>query len=76
MTMQSFHQYIMRYRGLKQKTDERRLADWMFHEHDFPKHSHSYDEISRYLEWNIPFTNAVNVFDQLWEDYLETQHER
>ncbi|MBM7569887.1 uncharacterized protein YozE (UPF0346 family) [Aquibacillus albus] len=60
----------MRYRGLKQPTDESRLADWMFEDHDFPKHSASYDEISRYLEWNVPFVEAVQVFDKLWDDYL------
>lgn len=69
--MRSFHQYMMRYRGLKKASDVRTLADWMFREHDFPKYSCSYDEISRYLEWNIPFTNALIVFDQLWEEYVE-----
>ncbi|WP_226034747.1 YozE family protein [Aquibacillus saliphilus] len=68
--MRSFYHYMMRYRGAKQPTGESRLADWMFSDHDFPKHSFSYDEVSRYLEWNIPFTEAVQVFDRLWEDYL------
>ncbi|WP_186577747.1 YozE family protein [Aquibacillus kalidii] len=68
--MRSFYHYVMRYRGMKKPTEESRLADWIFRDHDFPKHSTSYDEISRYLEWNIPFTEAVQVFDRLWEDYL------
>ena len=68
--MKSFYHFMMRYRGAKQTTDESRLADWMFNDHDFPKQSTSYDEISRYLEWNIPFTEAIQVFDRLWDEYL------
>lgn len=67
--MHSFYQYMMRYRGMKHITNESKLAEWMFRDHDFPKHSTSYDEISSYLEWNIPFTEALQVFDQLWEQY-------
>ncbi|WP_079709650.1 YozE family protein [Paraliobacillus ryukyuensis] len=69
--MRSFYQYMMRFRGAKQVTNETRLADWIFHDHSFPKQSRSYDEISRYLEWNIPFTEALQVFDRLWEQYQE-----
>lgn len=67
--MRSFYHYMMRYRDVKQQTNERKLADWMFEDHDFPKQSKSYDEISRYLEWNIPFTEASRVFDTLWDEY-------
>ncbi|WP_164668812.1 YozE family protein [Virgibacillus doumboii] len=67
--MRSFYHYMMTYRGKKQADDISRLADWMFHDHDFPKHSADYDEISDYLEWNSPFVNALNVFDQLWDAY-------
>ncbi|MDL4839718.1 YozE family protein [Aquibacillus rhizosphaerae] len=67
--MRSFYHYMMRYRGVKKPTYESRLADWMFRDHDFPKQSTSYHEISSYLEWNIPFTEAVQVFDRLWDDY-------
>ncbi|CQR46641.1 hypothetical protein BN1058_00910 [Paraliobacillus sp. PM-2] len=67
--MHSFYQYMMRHRGAKHVTNESKLAEWMFRDHNFPKHSTSYDEISSYLEWNIPFTEALQVFDQLWEQY-------
>ncbi|WP_174613551.1 YozE family protein [Virgibacillus ihumii] len=67
--MRSFYHYMMTYRGNKQTDDKSRLADWMFYDHDFPKHSTDYDEISNYLEWNSPFTNALRVFDELWDDY-------
>ncbi|WP_082235985.1 YozE family protein [Halobacillus massiliensis] len=67
--MRSFYHYMMRYRGNKQPDEEKQLADWMFEDHDFPKQATTYDEVSRYLEWNIPFPNALAVFDRLFEDY-------
>lgn len=67
--MRSFYHYVMTYRGKKQADDKSRLADWMFRDHDFPKQSINYDEISDYLEWNSPFTNALRVFDELWDAY-------
>lgn len=71
--MRSFYHYMMRYRGAKQNTNERKLADWMFEDHDFPRQATSYDEVSSYLEWNIPFTEATQVFDRLWEEYLNNE---
>lgn len=62
---------MMRYRGAKKTMEERKLADWIYEDHEFPKHSQSYDEISQYLEWNIPFNNAINLFDELWQEYLD-----
>ncbi|MRG88316.1 YozE family protein [Salinibacillus xinjiangensis] len=67
--MRSFYHFMMKYRGMGKGSEERRLADWMFEDHDFPKQSTSYDEISRYLEWNSPFSSALHLFDQLWEVY-------
>jgi uncharacterized protein YozE (UPF0346 family) len=60
---------MMKYRGMNKNAEERKLADWIFNDHDFPKTSTSYDEVSRYLEWNIPFTNASQIFDRLWDVY-------
>lgn len=72
--MKPFYQYMMRYRGAKRSSEKsaRDLAEWMFQDHDFPMYSCSYDEISRYLEWNIPFPGALSLFDQLWDEYLES----
>lgn len=68
--MRSFYHFMMSYRGKNKPDDESKLADWIFADHNFPKHSMSYDEISDYLEWNSPFTNAISVFDSLWDQYL------
>ncbi|MGY0691721.1 YozE family protein [Virgibacillus sp. FSP13] len=67
--MRSFYHYMMTFRGKKQPDDISRLADWIFYDHDFPKHSTDYTEISNYLEWNSPFTNALQAFDDVWELY-------
>jgi uncharacterized protein YozE (UPF0346 family) len=71
--MRTFYQFMMTYRGKKQPDDESRLADWMFEEHDFPKYTHSYNEISSYLESFSPFPNALHVFDELWQVYLDKE---
>ncbi|WP_047985261.1 YozE family protein [Ornithinibacillus californiensis] len=68
--MRSFYHFMMSYRGKKKPDEESKLADWMFEDHNFPKHSDSYDVISEYLEWNSPFTGSLSVFDSLWETYL------
>ncbi|HLR75032.1 MAG TPA: YozE family protein [Virgibacillus sp.] len=67
--MRTFYQYVLTYRGKLKDDDESRLAEWIFLDHDFPKQSKSYDEISQYLEWTSPFLGALTVFDELWEKY-------
>ncbi len=67
--MLTFYQFLLTFRGRKQPNDQSRLADWCFHDHDFPKQSTDYDELSSYLEYNSPFPNALQTFDELWEIY-------
>ncbi|MFD1336283.1 YozE family protein [Oceanobacillus iheyensis] len=66
---QTFYQFLMTYRGKLEKDDNSELAEWAFRNHNFPKHSNSYDEISNYLEWNSPFPSATVTFDSLWNEY-------
>ena len=66
----TFYQFIITYRGRKIPNDHSRLAEWIFSDHDYPKYSTDYDELSNYLEWNSPFANALLVFDELWDTYL------
>lgn len=46
------------------------LADLVFQESEFPKHTSDFDEISRYLEEKAGFSFNLSEFDQIWEDYL------
>ncbi|MGM8216395.1 YozE family protein [Bacillaceae bacterium W0354] len=72
--MKTFYQYSMMYRGVQKKDDEKRkLADWMFKDHNFPKYSDDYDELSRYLEYHSPFPEATKTFDELWDEYVITK---
>ncbi|GGA61748.1 YozE family protein [Ornithinibacillus halotolerans] len=73
--MRSFYHFMMTYRGKKKADDESKLADWMFSDHNFPKHSDNYQEISDYLEWNSPFPNALSVYDALWDVYVIKEKE-
>ncbi|MCM3738913.1 YozE family protein [Oceanobacillus luteolus] len=67
--MKTFYQHLMTFRGKRVPDDKSRLADWAFFDHDFPKHSNDYDELSNYLEWNSPFANALRTFDEIWDLY-------
>ncbi|WP_163537609.1 YozE family protein [Gracilibacillus sp. YIM 98692] len=69
--MQTFYHFMMRFRGNKEHDDSRQLAEWMFKDHSFPKHATNYDEISDYLEWNVPFPQAISTFDEMWDQYIE-----
>lgn len=72
--MKSFYHFAMRYRGVKDKHDpKKRLADWMFHEHDFPKQSNDHHELTDYLEFNSPFPEALITFDEVWEEYISNE---
>lgn len=69
--MKTFYQYILTFRGKKKPDEKSKLADVIFYDHDFPKFSNDYNEISNYLEWNSPFPNALTIFDEIWEKYNE-----
>ncbi|WP_087971484.1 YozE family protein [Oceanobacillus rekensis] len=70
--MRSFYHFLMTYRGKLNPDEKSLLADWAFNDHNFPKQSTKYDVISDYLEWNSPFPNALNVFDEIWNTYQTT----
>lgn len=69
--MLTFYQFMMTFRGKRRPDNESKLADHIFFDHDFPKYSIDYNEISDYLEWTSPFSEALNLFDELWEVYLK-----
>ncbi|MEG0255693.1 MAG: YozE family protein [Vagococcus sp.] len=67
----SFYHYVQTFRGKTHQTDESKLAEDIFHDLQFPKQSHSYDEISHYLETNAYYIPNMDIFDSLWEHYIE-----
>lgn len=70
--MRPFYQFLMTFRHKRGSDEKTALAKWAFHDHDFPKYSTDYHELSNYLEWNSPFLEALSTFDQIWEEYTTT----
>ena len=67
--LKTFYQHLMTFRGMKVPDEKCKLAEWVFRDHDYPKHSDDYNEISDYLEWNSPFPDALRTFDEVWDSY-------
>ncbi len=67
----SFFHYVETYRGKIHQTEESLLAEHIFSDLQFPKQSTDYDEISHYLETNAYYIPSMDIFDTLWEHYIE-----
>ena len=35
------------------------------------KHTDDYDEVSSYLELNVDYLPSMDIFDRIWEQYVE-----
>lgn len=70
----SFYQYLMTLRGAKSNTAVTKFAEAAFHDQRFPKHSQDYQVVSDYLELSTDYLPNMDIFDQLWESYLENSH--
>ncbi|MDR0199673.1 MAG: YozE family protein [Streptococcaceae bacterium] len=68
----SFYAYLMRFRAPKETDDVTRLANLAFGDTLFPKHTSDYNEISSYLETQALFYFNLTLFDDIWQDYLES----
>jgi len=62
----------MTYRQPKIIDEVTRFANEAFKDHEFPKQSTDYDEVSRYLEMNGSYLSNMAVFDEAWEIYQES----
>ena len=67
----SFYHYVETFRGKLDQTQESQLAENIFSDIQFPKQSMDYDEISHYLESNAYYIPNMDIFDCLWEHYIE-----
>ncbi|AQP54725.1 hypothetical protein CBF34_04155 [Vagococcus penaei] len=68
----SFYHYVQTFRDAKLQTPETLLAEEIFRDLQFPKQSEDYDELSHYLETNAYYIPSMDLFDALWEKYIET----
>lgn len=66
----SFYTWLMTQRNPKSNEPAAILADHVFEETTFPKHSSNFETVSRYLEDETSFSFNLSEFDKIWEDYL------
>ena len=66
----TFYHFLMKYRHPSPKDKISRFANHAYLDHDFPKTSSDYHEISLYLELNGAYMESMAVFDEAWELYL------
>ncbi|MEW4353430.1 YozE family protein [Streptococcus pneumoniae] len=65
----SFYSWLMTERNPKSQEPKAILADLVFAESAFPKHTDDFDLISRYLEEHASFSFNLSEFDRIWEEY-------
>ena len=70
----SFYHYVLTLRGPNLKNPEMNFANHAAADIRFPKQSEDYHEVSSYLEMETDYVPTMDVFDQLWEKYLENNH--
>ncbi|TWT10414.1 YozE family protein [Streptococcus sp. sy004] len=66
----SFYTWLMTQRNPKSQEAVAILADFVFDDSTFPKHTNEFEVISRYLEDEASFAFNLSEFDRIWEDYL------
>ncbi|MBM7711413.1 YozE family protein [Enterococcus xiangfangensis] len=67
----SFYQYILTQRGHNFYDPVEAFAGAVAKDIMFPKYSEDYHEITDYLELSVDYLNSMDLFDQVWESYLE-----
>lgn len=70
MMRKSFYTWLMTQRNPKSNEPVAILADLAFEDTAFPKHTDSFDTVSRYLEDAASFSFNLGHFDSIWEEYL------
>ncbi|MFC0233076.1 YozE family protein [Vagococcus entomophilus] len=67
----SFYEYLMTLKGPNISEPETKFANDVGEDLSFPKHSKNYQEISHYLEFNAYYIDNMDLFDEVWEQYVE-----
>lgn len=67
----SFYHYVLTLRGHDFTDATQVFADHVAKDHQFPKHSEEYEELSSYLEMDTDYMDSMSLFDEIWETYLE-----
>ena len=67
----SFYHYLMTLRGPNAADEIQVFANNAAKDIQFPKQSDSYEDISDYLEMNVDYLSNMDIFDSVWQKYLE-----
>lgn len=70
MSNLSFYQYIKTQVALF-VSEKQQVINAISEDIVFPKHSQDYNEITNYLEDNAYYIDNMDIFDELWNEYLE-----
>lgn len=69
----SFYQFLMTQRNANNVDEVAQFANNAFYDQAFPKQSQDYDEISRYLELNGAYLPSMTIFDQAFQQYIDSE---
>lgn len=67
----SFYHYILTQRGHNPNDPVETFAGAVAKDIMFPKKSEDYHEVTDYLELNVDYLDSMDLFDQVWDKYLE-----
>lgn len=67
----SFYHYILTQRDHNLHDSVEVFANDVSRDIMFPKHSEDYHEVADYLELNVNYLDSMDLFDQVWEKYVE-----
>ncbi|MGY3749460.1 YozE family protein [Vagococcus acidifermentans] len=67
----SFYHYVQTLKEFSVPNPEAQLAKAISDDSQFPKHSETYHDISDYLENNAYYITNMDLFDELWDKYLQ-----
>lgn len=65
----SFYLFVLTFRGGEWSDPKVRFAEEVFHEHNFPKQSSDFNELSSYIEMYATENLTTETFDDLWDLY-------
>lgn len=69
MSHESFYHFLMTQRQPNHPNDVQQFANNAFYDTAFPKQSHDFEEVSRYLEENADYLPSMTIFDEAWQQY-------
>lgn len=69
----SFYHFLMKFRQPAINNEIDHFAYSVYHDHSFPKQSEDYHELSNYLELHVDYMPTLNLFDQVWVMYVESE---